>query len=693
MTKPSPHLERYRPLVGEALLSSIYRAASSLAGLRVLHLNTTAQGGGVAELLHGLLPLMEELGIPHVWKVLPLDDTSRRFTAQLVDLLQNMAHDPLPLAGQRGILEALSHTVTMNQIEQYRADLYVVHVFHLAPLSMMYPWLRPAIWMCHVDTAHPDPQGKAYLDPFLPVYQICVFTTPLSVFPDLPREKVRIITPTIDPFSAKNTPLSRKKGLELLAGSGIDPSRPLLTQVARFGNWKNPWQVFEVYRLVKQALPTVQAALDRKAPRSLCRFRGSREGKAMGTFLTSIIPIIASASIGLLIGLEREWAHKEAGGRSFTIAALLGTLSWLIGPSFALVEVGVVGVIVICINLLSLREQQPVEVTTSLALAATNLLGILVGMGAYFLAFTCVLLIAVLLSWKPEMVAFTSTLTVREICGALLLGFVTTVGYPLLPQQVVDPWNLINPLTVWLTGIIVSGFSFLNYLLLRHFGTKGTRYSALLGGLVHSAATSALLGEELERDPAVVATATSSLLLADVAMMGRDGLLAALFSWPFGLQGSIPTFLVLGTILIVMAIVALLVVLRSEPKAPRVFTKMPLHSSLSLHVVLGFGLLFLTLKCDQWRWATAFRDHWFPGGDHHGRPGQGDIIGCVGRRTYPPAGRKYCCACDVLRDAGWPGGECDKFYAITRHCALSGRLLLLLLPVVLLGGGVLLPFF
>src|ERR1700680_3515395 len=88
--------------------------------------------------------------------------------------------------------------------------------------------------------------------------------------------------------------------------------------------------------------------------------------------------VAASAGIGLLIGLEREWAHKEAGVRSFTLAALLGTLSWLVAPTLAYIEVGVVVVIIICCNLFLLLRDHPLEITTSLALAATNVLGILI---------------------------------------------------------------------------------------------------------------------------------------------------------------------------------------------------------------------------------------------------------------------------------------------------------------------------
>ncbi len=305
--------------------------------------------------------------------------------------------------------------------------------------------------------------------------------------------------------------------------------------------------------------------------------------------------IVASAGIGLLIGLEREWAHKEAGVRSFTIAALLGTLSWLVAPTIAAVEVGVVVIIIIFVNLFSLLKNHPLEITTSLALAAANVLGLLVGMGAFFLAFTCAIIVAALLSWKSELVAFTSKLTVSEIRGTLLLGFVTAVVYPLLPNGPVDPWQLVNPRSVWLTVIIVSGLSFINYVLLRQLGTRGMRYSALLGGLVNSAAMSALLGKELIQDPETATTVVSNFLLSDMAMIVRDGVLVVIFSWPLGLQISIVPVMVLFTMVLAAGATALLVILRSEKKPQQAPQKPPLHSPLSLSAVLTFGLLFLSL--------------------------------------------------------------------------------------------------
>jgi trehalose synthase len=259
--KRSPRLDRYRRFVGDDLLDHIYQAAASLAGLHVLHINTTAQGGGVAELLHALLPVMDELGIKHTWKVVPLDASSNRFEAHLVDLLQGIEHGNIAEEDQHLLLDTLRLTPVLRHKEDNQADLYFIHDFQLAPLAVFFPWMKPSIWMCHVDTANPDPHGKAYIEQFLDAYDICVFNTPISVFKDLPPEKTHVITPTIDPFSEKNRFIPRDKGMQIMTRFGIDTARPLITQVSRFGNWKNPWQVIDVYRLVKQQLPPVQVVL------------------------------------------------------------------------------------------------------------------------------------------------------------------------------------------------------------------------------------------------------------------------------------------------------------------------------------------------------------------------------------------------------------------------------------------------
>lgn len=139
-------------------------------------------------------------------------------------------------------------------------------------------------------------------------------------------------------------------------------------------------------------------------------------------------------------------------------------------------------------------------------------------------------MLTALLSWKTELVTFTSKLTVAEIRSALLLAFITAVIYPLLPSRFIDPWNLVNPRSIWLTVLLVSGIDFVNYILLRQLGTRGMRYSAILGGLVNSAAISVLLGQELKQDPDTASTIPANFLLADLAMIFRNAALVVIFS-------------------------------------------------------------------------------------------------------------------------------------------------------------------
>jgi uncharacterized membrane protein (DUF4010 family) len=307
------------------------------------------------------------------------------------------------------------------------------------------------------------------------------------------------------------------------------------------------------------------------------------------------VKVAASAGIGLLIGLERQWAHKEAGIRSFAIASLLGTLAWLVSPTLAVMEVAIIGVIVVLVNVYSLRNNEPLEITTSLALVATNILGILVGGGFFFLAFACAIVVTALLSWKTELVSFTSKLTVAEIRGTLLMAFIAAVVYPLLPEGYIDPWKLINPRSIWFTVVVVSALNFLNYVLLRQFGMKGMRYSAILGGLVNSAAVSILLGEQLKSDPDAAQTLPANLLLADCSMLFRNGALVAIFSWPAGPAASIATLLVLGPMMVVAALLALVSILRAAKKKQPSSHPLPLTSPLDLRSVLRFSVLFFSL--------------------------------------------------------------------------------------------------
>lgn len=252
-------LEQYRTFIDEDVLTGIYTLAGELAGQRVTHFNTTAEGGGVAEILKKLLPVIDELGIKHTWEVVPLDEASNHFTAHLVDLLQGNQPGEISAEDRRVYLEKLSRALPDGARD--RADIYFIHDFQLAPFAHIYPWMRPAIWFCHIDTANPNENAKHYILDFLDDYELCCFNGIPSVFPELAPERTQIIMPAIDPFRTKNAPLAEEEGRALLAKCGIDPTRPLICQVSRFGRWKNPWQVIDIYRLVKRQIPSLQLAL------------------------------------------------------------------------------------------------------------------------------------------------------------------------------------------------------------------------------------------------------------------------------------------------------------------------------------------------------------------------------------------------------------------------------------------------
>jgi trehalose synthase len=181
----------------------------------VLHVNTTAQGRGIAEILNELLPLMEELGIKHDWNVIPLDEASGYFTARLVDMLQGYDTGKFPEREKQVFLEKLRRSVRDGR--EYQADMYFIHDFQLVPLAEFFPWMRPAIWFCHVDTARPTPAAQQYIRQFLDPYALACFNSQASVFKELPPEQAQVVTLGIDPFRIKNRFLPEARGMQILS--------------------------------------------------------------------------------------------------------------------------------------------------------------------------------------------------------------------------------------------------------------------------------------------------------------------------------------------------------------------------------------------------------------------------------------------------------------------------------------------
>ena len=240
--------------------------------------------------------------------------------------------------------------------------------------------------------------------------------------------------------------------------------------------------------------------------------------------------IAVSLGIGLLVGIEREWSNKDLGIRTFALTALLGTIAALYGPPMAVVSSVGVFLIVIFANARSLLVDRSLEATTSAALLVIFVLGALAGEGHLFTPVASAILMTMLLAWKVELRRFAGGLQPAEIRSAVLLGLLGLVVYPILPDRFVDRWELVNPRQAWITVIVIAGIGFVNYVLLKLYGTRGVYVSGFLGGVVNSSAAAVELARPLGAGGTSSGVAVAALLLTIVAMFARNLLILVLFS-------------------------------------------------------------------------------------------------------------------------------------------------------------------
>jgi uncharacterized membrane protein (DUF4010 family) len=301
------------------------------------------------------------------------------------------------------------------------------------------------------------------------------------------------------------------------------------------------------------------------------------------------VKIGVSLAAGLLVGLERQWAQKEVGVRTFAITSLIGTLSALVGTELVVASLFGVLLLVTFLNVQSGLKDGSLELTTSAAMLAVLIIGALVGQGHYFTAATSSILMTMLLTWKLELSKFAGALHPEELRSAVLLGLLSFVIYPLLPDRFIDPWELLNPRQAWITVLIIAGIGFLNYVLLRLYGAKGMFYAALLGGLVNSTATAVELSVLFAGIGSVfVGTVVALIMVTNISMFVRNLVLLAIFA-----KGAVPTALPPIAAMIVAAL--LMAWLGRNSKGP-VTQQLKLTSPVSLRRVVKFGLLFIGLS-------------------------------------------------------------------------------------------------
>lgn len=236
-------------------------------------------------------------------------------------------------------------------------------------------------------------------------------------------------------------------------------------------------------------------------------------------------------AIGLFIGLERERRGKDAGLRTFGFAALMGALGGLLGDMYAALAIVLLGILIIFLNLQTLKKDQGTELTTSIALLLTGFVGILSGKGHTLTPAAVGVTTAALLAWKESLAGFSLKLSETEVRSAILLAILAFVIYPALPEGSIDPWGALEPRAAWITVILIAGIGFINYILLKVYGNRGIELTGFLGGLVNSSvATRELAQRSYETQGHITDFAYRGILLAVAAMVVRNAVLLAILA-------------------------------------------------------------------------------------------------------------------------------------------------------------------
>jgi trehalose synthase len=251
-------LNLYERSAGAEAVAQLRQLAAPLEGARIVHVNATPYGGGVAEILRSEIPLLRDLGLLADWKLITGDQTFFSVTKAIHNGLQGAPRE-LAHAEQETYL---THSARNAQLLEEEYDLVVVH--DPQPLALLRLHGKGAarwVWRCHIDTSEPNLQVWNFLRPYLEGYDATVFTLGSFAPPDIPVERVEIIPPAIDPESPKNFELDARVASRLLRWIGVEVEQPLVTQVSRFDPWKDPLGVIAAYRLVKPEVPRLHLAL------------------------------------------------------------------------------------------------------------------------------------------------------------------------------------------------------------------------------------------------------------------------------------------------------------------------------------------------------------------------------------------------------------------------------------------------
>jgi trehalose synthase len=243
---------------GERKIQEIKDLAQKLSGMRVLHINPSAFGGGVAEILFTLVPLMRDVGLHVDWFAIQgnerfvkiADDIYKALQSERVEITQEMQNKYMEICKEH-----------VSAIED-KYDYIIVHTSDpVGMINFREKFSARWIWRCDLDISSPDQESWKFLCPIIQKYDGGIFTMKQFMRPDINFKNFAISPPSIDPLNLKNSILSQEEYRKIVQKFGVNPDKPIILQLSSFHPLKDPIGVIDSYRIVKEQIPDVQLVL------------------------------------------------------------------------------------------------------------------------------------------------------------------------------------------------------------------------------------------------------------------------------------------------------------------------------------------------------------------------------------------------------------------------------------------------
>jgi trehalose synthase len=243
-------LDKYQEIVGDSVVEKIRAEASSLSEKKMVHINSTYQGGGVAEILNSLIILLNDVGIETDWRILHGTLDFFTITKKFHNALQG---DRINLSEKKKEIYYINN-VNNAIFSHINHDFVVVHDPQPLPIITCYKKRQPWVWRCHIDISTPNREVWNYLKMFILKYDAMIISMEKFKPRDIPDRFIPqyIIRPSIDPLILKNRDIPSSTVSKYFTKYGIEQKKPIITQISRFDKWKDPEGMIKIFKLIKK---------------------------------------------------------------------------------------------------------------------------------------------------------------------------------------------------------------------------------------------------------------------------------------------------------------------------------------------------------------------------------------------------------------------------------------------------------